>query len=99
MTLTTPVPWIGLAAIALMFLLPWLDSRGLFEWPRAIWRRLHRHVCADCGASWTRGHDCPRWLEAAASEPVVPVGRGRGSVRGHLTRLDRPTPPARRRSS
>ena len=63
----TPVPWIGLAAIAAMFL-SWLDARGLLDGPRTI-RRRRREVCADCGAPWNpaavRGQ-----LEAAAGEPV-----------------------------
>ena len=33
------VPWIGLAAIAAMFLLPFLDARGLFDGPHTIRRR------------------------------------------------------------
>jgi hypothetical protein len=52
----TPVPWIGMAAIAAMFLLPWLDARGLLDGPRTIRRRPRREVWADCGASWTPGH-------------------------------------------
>jgi hypothetical protein len=45
-----------MAAIAAMFLLPWLDARGLLDGPRTIRRRPRREVWADCGASWTPGH-------------------------------------------
>jgi hypothetical protein len=68
----TPIPWIGLAAIVAMFLLPWLDARGLLDGPRTIRRRPRRVVCADCRAPWTRGHQCAGRLEAAVGEPVVP---------------------------
>jgi hypothetical protein len=44
----SPVPWIGLAAIATIFLLPWLDARGLLDGPRTICHRPRRQVCADC---------------------------------------------------
>jgi hypothetical protein len=46
----SPVPWIGLAAIAAMFLLPWLDARGVLDGPRTIRRRTRRQICADCYA-------------------------------------------------
>jgi hypothetical protein len=68
-----PVPWIALAAIAAMFLLPWLDARGLFDGPHTIRRRPRRVVCADCQAPWTPDHHCVGWLEAAVREPVVPL--------------------------
>jgi hypothetical protein len=62
----TPVPWIGLAAIAAMFL-PWLDARGLLDGPRTI-RRRRREVCADCGAPWTPGRQCAAgWRPPRAS--------------------------------
>jgi hypothetical protein len=107
----TPIPWIGLAAVALMFLLPWLDARGLLDGPRTI-RRRPRQVCADCAAPWTPSHQCPGWLEAAAREPVVPLGpiepppsaRGRAQLtRTHQPgQLDQPArralPPRRRRA-
>ena len=67
------VPWIGLAAIAAIFLLPWLDARGLFDGPSIVRRRPRRVVCADCAGSWTSGHQCAGWLEAAVREPVVPL--------------------------
>ena len=95
-----PIPWIGLAAIVCMFVLPWLDARGLFDGPRTIRHRPPRHVCADCGAVWTRGHHCAAgWLAAAEREPVAPLGEvepptTRARVRVQLTRTDQPDRPA-----
>lgn len=46
-----PTPWIGLAALAAMVLLPQLP----------VWLREGRPpevVCADCGAAWTDAHNC-----------------------------------------
>jgi hypothetical protein len=97
-----PVPWIGLAAIAAMFLLPWLDARGLLDGPRMIHRRPRREVCADCRAPWTPEHRCPAWL-AAVREPVVPLPQPPPPapprrLRGELTRTDQQAlPPQRRR--
>ncbi len=53
-----PVPWIALAALAAMFVLPHLDARGLFDGPREIRHRPRRHVCADCAEPWIPGHAC-----------------------------------------
>jgi hypothetical protein len=55
-------PWVGLAALILMFLIPFLPS-WLFEGPRTVKHWPRRHVCGDCGAPWTEGHVC-------AAEPV-----------------------------
>jgi hypothetical protein len=52
-----PVPWIGLAAIVAMFVLPMLPAR-LFEGPRTIKRYPRRVVCADCGERWSEDHSC-----------------------------------------
>jgi hypothetical protein len=100
----SPVPWIGLAAIAAMFLLPWLDARGLLDGPRTIRRRPRREVCADCNAPWTPDHQCTGWLEAAVREPVVPLQPPPAPptvppLRAQLTRTDQPTLPSRRRRS
>jgi hypothetical protein len=100
----TPVPWIGLAAIAAMFLLPWLDARGLLDGPRVIRRRPRRVVCADCDAPWTPGHQCAGWLEAAVREPVVPLQPPPAPptlppLSAQLTRTDQATLPPRRRRS
>jgi hypothetical protein len=54
----SPTPWIGLAALLAMFVLPYLPN-WLFEGPRTIRHRPRRHVCADCNASWTDDHRCP----------------------------------------
>ena len=98
----SPVPWIGLAAIAAMFLLPWLDARGLLDGPRTIRRRPRRQVCADCHAPWTPDHQCTGWLEAAVREPVVPLQPPSAPptappLRAQLVRVDHPTLPSRRR--
>jgi hypothetical protein len=50
-------PWIGLAALVVMFALPFAP-RWLFEGPRTIKHRPRRHVCADCGAPWGDDHAC-----------------------------------------
>ena len=50
-------PWVGLAALLAMFVIPFLPS-WLFEGPRIIRHRPHRHVCSDCGAPWTPRHAC-----------------------------------------
>jgi hypothetical protein len=96
-----PVPWIGLAAIAAMFLLPWLDARGLFDGSSIVRRRPRREVCADCGAPWTPGHQCAGWLEAAVREPVVPLRPlpPLPPQRVELGRVDRPALSPRRRPS
>jgi hypothetical protein len=99
----TSVPWIGLAAIAAMFLLPFLDARGLFDGPHTIRRRPRRAECADCANPWTPGHQCAGWLEAAVREPVVhlqplpPAPPERQWV--ELARVERPALPRRRRRS
>jgi hypothetical protein len=98
----TPIPWIGLAAIAAMFLLPWLDARGLLDGPHTILRRPRREVCADCAAPWTPDHQCTGWLEAAVREPVVPLQPPSAPptpppLRAQLVRTDQPTLPSRRR--
>jgi hypothetical protein len=79
-----PVPWIGLAAILAMFVLPLLPA-WLFEGPRTIKRYPKRVVCGDCGERWAEGHSCA--LEAVQS-PRPPlrvelrrVGQGRALAR------------------
>jgi hypothetical protein len=51
------VPWIGLAAVAAMFLIPFLPN-WVFEGPRTIRHWPRQHVCACCNASWSEGHMC-----------------------------------------
>jgi hypothetical protein len=72
-----PTPWVGLAALVAMFVLPMLPN-WLFEGPRTIKHRSRRHICADCSAPWTSDHDCTAELR----EVVEPL-------RGELRRLDR----------
>jgi hypothetical protein len=52
-----PIPWIGLAAIVAMFVLPLLPA-WLFEGPRTVTRYPRREVCGDCGERWTEEHSC-----------------------------------------
>jgi hypothetical protein len=74
----TPIPWVGLAALAAMFLLPLLPD-WLFEGPRTVKHRPRRHVCGDCDAPWTDQHTCA----LAEREPGPPL-------RGALHRLGPP---------
>jgi hypothetical protein len=98
----SPVRWIGLAAIAAMFLLERLDARGLLDGARTIRRWPRRQVCADCQAPWTSGHQCAGWPEAAAREPVVPLRPDPPAAaprpRVRLTRTGQPALPRPRRS-
>jgi hypothetical protein len=50
-------PWVGLAALVAMFVIPFLPN-WLFEGPRTVKHRPRRHICGDCGASWTDEHMC-----------------------------------------
>jgi hypothetical protein len=52
-----PTPWIGLAALAAMFVLPFLPT-WLFEGPRRIKHWPREHVCAKCDDAWSDGHRC-----------------------------------------
>jgi hypothetical protein len=65
----TPTPWIGLAALVAMFVLPFLPS-WLFEGPRTIKHWPRRHVCGECGALWTDDHVCRLPEAAAAGRPL-----------------------------
>jgi hypothetical protein len=59
-----PTPWVGLVALAAMFLLPLLPD-WLFEGPRTSKHWPRRHICGHCGAPWTVRHICtPRESEA-----------------------------------
>jgi hypothetical protein len=73
-----PIPWVGLAALVAMFVIPFLPS-WLFDGPRTIRHRPRRDVCADCGADWAGDHACELEVTAAAPE----------RLRGELRRLDR----------
>ena len=58
-------PWVGLAALAAMFAIPFLPN-WLFEGPRTIKHQPRRHVCADCNAPWTNDHTCTPAIPAAS---------------------------------
>ena len=51
------VPWAGLAALVLMFAIPYLPS-WLFDGPRTVRHWPRRHVCGACHAPWTDDHVC-----------------------------------------
>ena len=89
-------PWVGLAALVAMFIIPLLPS-WLFEGPRTIKHWPRRHVCGVCGAQWNDGHTCE--LEADLSLPILrgelrrlgtgadlEPGQGRGSRSGAVVR-------------
>lgn len=76
-------PWIGLAALIAMFVIPFLP-RWLFEGPRTIKHWPQRHVCGECGLPWTDSHLCA--TTAMADTPVVTPKR---------RELPRPEPPLR----
>ena len=87
-------PWIGLAALAAMFIIPFLPT-WLFEAPRTIRHRSRRHICGDCGAPWTSDHICIPVIDA----PSPPL---RGELRrrqpaAELERWPRARTPARQR--
>jgi hypothetical protein len=71
--LHSPTPWVGLAALIAMFVLPFLPA-WLFEGPRTVKHWPRRHVCGVCNAPWTDGHMCP----SSASETSRPL---HGSLR------------------
>jgi hypothetical protein len=79
-----PTPWVGLAALVAMFLLPLLPI-WVFEGPRTIKHRPRRHICADCHAPWTRDHACP--LEASEIAPPLRAELRRLESPGDLERL------------
>jgi hypothetical protein len=62
-------PWIGLLALAALFVVPYLPD-WLFEGPHTVKHRPRRHVCGDCGRPWTEGHDCDAQLAAVARPPL-----------------------------
>jgi hypothetical protein len=69
-------PWIGLGALVLMFVIPFLPS-WLFEGPRVVRHWPRRHICALCGAAWQDDHDC--LTSASDTRPL----------RGRLERIPR----------
>jgi hypothetical protein len=84
-----PIPWIGLAAIVAMFVLPLLPA-WLFEGPRTVKRYPRREVCGDCGERWTEDHSCalevvpprlPRPPRPPLRAELRRVGQGRALAR------------------
>jgi hypothetical protein len=76
----TRIPWIGLAALVGMFVLPYLPD-WLFEGPRTVKHRPLRHVCSDCNAPWAAEHTC------------LPIDEVSRPLRGEVRRLDVPADP------
>jgi hypothetical protein len=72
-------PWIGLAALLAMFVLPFLPS-WLFEGPRRVKHWPAEHVCGRCDAPWTKGHTCPAAASGAAPSLPPPL---RGELHRH----------------
>jgi hypothetical protein len=66
----TPTPWVGLAALVAMFLIPFLPD-SLFEGPRTTKHWPRRHICGECAAPWTRGHSCVPHADLAAAHPPL----------------------------
>jgi hypothetical protein len=50
-------PWIGLIAVVAMFVIPLLPE-WVFTGPRTIRHWPQRHLCAECGSTWSDGHVC-----------------------------------------
>jgi hypothetical protein len=65
----TPTPWIGLAALIAMFVIPFLPD-WLFEGSRTTKHWPRRHVCGDCHALWTDGHTCASEVGLAVHPPL-----------------------------
>ncbi len=90
-----PTPWIGLAALLAMFVLPFLPS-WLFEGPRTVKHWPRRHVCGYCNAPWTAGHACEELAAGGAGPPTVTeagpamITEAGAPLYGELRRL---TPP------
>jgi hypothetical protein len=76
-------PWIGLAALVAMFVIPFLPA-WLFEGPRKVKHYPRRHVCGLCDAPWTTDHTC-----LPDRVPDRPVGAR--PLRGQLLRVRRST--------
>jgi hypothetical protein len=64
-----PIPWIGLAAVIAMFVLPFLPN-WLVEGPRTTKHWPRRHICGECGAPWTHEHTCAPEAGPAGSPPL-----------------------------
>jgi hypothetical protein len=89
-----PTPWIGLAALAAMFIIPFLPT-WLFEGPRTVRHRPRRHICGDCGAPWTNDHTCSPLIDAAT--PPLRAELRRHQPATELAHWPRSRTPARQR--
>jgi hypothetical protein len=89
-----PTPWIGLAALAAMFVIPFLPT-WLFEGPRTIRHRPQRHICGDCQAPWTNDHSCTVVIDAAY--PPLQGELRRHAQEAELELWPRARTPARQR--
>jgi hypothetical protein len=90
----TSTPWIGLAALLAMFVIPFLPT-WLFEGPRTIRHRPRRHICGDCQAPWTNDHTCT--AETDAAYPSLHGELRRRAPAAELGRRPRARTPARQR--
>jgi hypothetical protein len=81
------IPWLGLAALVAMFVIPFLPS-WLFEGSRTVKHWPRRHICGVCNAPWTDWHTCL----PVSDQPSPPV-------RGEIRRLDRVSTGARQLSA
>jgi hypothetical protein len=72
-------PWVGLAAVVAMFVMPFLPN-WLFEGPRTVKHWSHRHICGYCKEPWSRQHMC----SPAVFETYPPL-------HGELGRLEPPS--------
>jgi hypothetical protein len=88
-----PTPWVGLAALVAMFVLPYLPN-WLFEGRRTIKHRPRRHICADCHAPWTSDHSCLT-VEASEAAASLRVELRRPPPAAELERRPRARIPAR----
>jgi hypothetical protein len=50
-------PWVGLAALIAMFVIPFLPN-WLFEGPRTVKHWPRRHICGGCNRPWSDRHMC-----------------------------------------
>jgi hypothetical protein len=76
----SPVPWVGLAALAAMFLLPLLPD-WLFEGPRTSKHWLRRHICGDCGAPGPTSTPAPPGRARPARSFVASCAGSQGRLR------------------
>jgi hypothetical protein len=83
----TRTPWIGLAALVAMFVIPFLPD-WLFEGPRRVKHWPRRHVCGECGTQWTGDH-----VYAEDTTQFAPLLQGELRRLRRGTELERWRPP------